>query len=144
MREGRGNMLHRSVISGFEYLKSLDTLTLPNVTTTHTHDQKRKLRDAAANARDVYLNFLMPFGTLYDPYSEGADFVRGYPCSFRSGVPCAASCGLWRNLADLDAPTQALKTGERNTSYVDAVMTVPLKAMLPISGINVAFNRELM
>ncbi|CAF1697600.1 unnamed protein product, partial [Brassica napus] len=38
-----------------------------------------------------HLNFLMPFGTLYDPYSEGADFVRGYPCSFRSGVPCAAS-----------------------------------------------------
>lgn len=56
----------------------------------------------------------------------------------------AASCVLWLNLADLDAPTQALKTGERNTSYVDAVMTVPLKAMLPISGINVAFNRELM
>ncbi|CAF1886837.1 unnamed protein product [Brassica oleracea var. botrytis] len=39
---------------------------------------------------------------------------------------------------------QALKTEQRNTSYVDAVTTVPLKAMLPISGINIGFNRELV
>ncbi|KAF2562996.1 hypothetical protein F2Q70_00014385 [Brassica cretica] len=39
---------------------------------------------------------------------------------------------------------QALKTEQRNTSYVDAVTTVPLKAMLSISGINIGFNRELV
>ncbi|CAI0559574.1 unnamed protein product [Linum tenue] len=82
------------------------------------------------------------FNTLYDPYRNGADFVRGYPFSLRSGVTCALSCGLWLNLADLDAPTQALKTEKRNSRYVDAVMTVPARAMMPISGINIAFDRE--
>lgn len=84
------------------------------------------------------------FNTLYDPFREGADFVRGYPFSLRSGVQCALSCGLWLNLADYDAPTQALKAEERNSLYVDAVLTVPAKVMMPISGINVGFNRELL
>nr|XP_017226647.1 PREDICTED: probable UDP-arabinopyranose mutase 5 isoform X2 [Daucus carota subsp. sativus] len=84
------------------------------------------------------------FNTLYDPYRKGADFVRGYPFSLRSGVTCALSCGLWLNLADYDAPTQALKPTERNSRYVDAVLTVPVKAMMPVSGINIGFNRELV
>jgi reversibly glycosylated polypeptide / UDP-arabinopyranose mutase len=84
------------------------------------------------------------FNTLYDPFRKGADFVRGYPFSLRSGVDCALSCGLWLNLADLDAPTQALKPTQRNSRYVDAVLTVPTRAMLPVSGINIAFNRELV
>lgn len=84
------------------------------------------------------------FNTLYDPYRKGADFVRGYPFSLRSGVTCGLSSGLWLNLADLDAPTQALKPGQRNSRYVDAVMTVPVRALLPISGINIAFDRELV
>ncbi|XP_030540721.1 probable UDP-arabinopyranose mutase 5 isoform X1 [Rhodamnia argentea] len=82
------------------------------------------------------------FNTLYDPYRKGADFVRGYPFSLRSGVACALSCGLWLNLADYDAPTQALKPGERNARYVDAVLTIPTRAMMPMSGINIAFDRE--
>ncbi|XP_061357394.1 probable UDP-arabinopyranose mutase 5 isoform X1 [Gastrolobium bilobum] len=82
------------------------------------------------------------FNTLYDPFRKGADFVRGYPFSLRSGVDCALSCGLWLNLADLDAPTQALKPEQRNLRYVDAVLTVPVRAMMPVSGINIAFNRE--
>lgn len=84
------------------------------------------------------------FNTLYDPYQKGSDFVRGYPFSLRSGVPCALSCGLWLNLADYDAPTQALKPDMRNSRYVDAVLTVPLKSMLPVSGVNIAFDRELV
>lgn len=84
------------------------------------------------------------FNTLYDPYCEGADFVRGYPFSLRTGVECGLSCGLWLNLADFDAPTQALKPSLRNTTYVDAVLTVPTRAMLPVSGINIAFNTELV
>ncbi|KAJ6348565.1 hypothetical protein OIU77_006192 [Salix suchowensis] len=58
------------------------------------------------------------------------------------GVACALSCGLWLNLADLDAPTQALKPEQRNSRYVDAVMTIPSRAMMPLSGINIAFDRE--
>ena len=33
------------------------------------------------------------FNTLYDPYAPGADFVRGFPFSMRSGVPTAISHG---------------------------------------------------
>ncbi|KAL9660077.1 hypothetical protein QQ045_024888 [Rhodiola kirilowii] len=84
------------------------------------------------------------FNTLYDPYRKGADFVRGYPFSLRSGVNCALSCGLWLNLADYDAPTQALKPELRNSRYVDAVLTVPARTMMPVSGINIAFDREIV
>ncbi|KAJ8504121.1 hypothetical protein OPV22_005007 [Ensete ventricosum] len=84
------------------------------------------------------------FNTLYDPYRQGADFVRGYPFSLRDGVECLLSCGLWLNIADYDAPTQIVKPSERNTRYVDAVMTVPLRAMMPLSGINIGFNREVL
>ncbi|CAM8960134.1 unnamed protein product [Rhodiola kirilowii] len=84
------------------------------------------------------------FNTLYDPYRKGADFVRGYPFSLRSGVNCALSCGLWLNLADYDAPTQALKSELRNSRYVDAVLTVPARTMMPVSGINIAFDREVV
>ncbi|XP_058183223.1 probable UDP-arabinopyranose mutase 5 isoform X1 [Rhododendron vialii] len=84
------------------------------------------------------------FNTLYDPYRKGADFVRGYPFSLRNGVPCTLSCGLWLNLADYDAPTQALKPELRNSRYVDAVLTVPARSMMPLSGINIGFDRELV
>ncbi|KAK6144894.1 hypothetical protein DH2020_021714 [Rehmannia glutinosa] len=84
------------------------------------------------------------FNTLYDPFCEGADFVRGYPFSLRSGVECGLSCGLWLNLADYDAPTQSLKPDLKNSRYVDAVLTVPARTMLPVSGINISFNNELV
>lgn len=58
------------------------------------------------------------FNTLYDPYREGADFVRGYPFSFREGAPTAISHGLWLNIPDYDAPTQLVKPLERNTRLV--------------------------
>ena len=37
------------------------------------------------------------FNTLYDPYQEGSDFVRGYPYSLRAGVPTGVSHGIWMN-----------------------------------------------
>jgi Reversibly glycosylated polypeptide len=54
---------------------------------------------------------------LYDPYRDGADFVRGYPFSLRDGVPTAVSHGLWLNIPDYDAPTQLVKPHERNARY---------------------------
>lgn len=84
------------------------------------------------------------FNTLYDPYCKGTDFVRGYPFSLRAGVGCALSCGLWLNVADYDAPTQVMKPSERNNRYVDAVLTVPLRALMPASGINIGFDREAL
>lgn len=77
------------------------------------------------NALEQHIkNLLSPstpffFNTLYDPYRDGADFVRGYPFSLREGVPTAVSHGLWLNIPDYDAPTQLVKPLERNTRYTE-------------------------
>ncbi|XP_075482729.1 putative UDP-arabinopyranose mutase 2 isoform X2 [Primulina tabacum] len=102
------------------------------------------------NALEQHIkNLLTPstpnfFNTLYDPYREGADFVRGYPFSLREGVPTAVSHGLWLNIPDYDAPTQLVKPRERNTRYVDAVMTIPKGTIFPMCGMNLGFNRDLI
>ncbi|KAG1368669.1 UDP-arabinopyranose mutase 1 [Cocos nucifera] len=102
------------------------------------------------NALEQHIkNLLAPstpffFNTLYDPFREGADFVRGYPFSLREGVTTAVSHGLWLNIPDYDAPTQLVKPHERNTRYVDAVLTVPKGTLFPMCGMNLAFNRELI
>lgn len=126
------------LVSRKKYIISIDDDCIP------AKDSKGFLIDAVAQHLANLATPATPFffNTLYDPYREGADFVRGYPFSLRSGVTCALSCGLWLNLADLDAPTQALKPAQRNSRYVDAVMTIPSRAMMPISGINIAFDRE--
>lgn len=84
------------------------------------------------------------FNTLYDPYRNGSDFVRGYPFSLREGVPTALSHGLWLNAPDYDAPTQLLKLEERNKVHADITMTVPAGILYPMCSMNVAFNRELI
>lgn len=128
------------LISRKKYVISIDDDCIP------AKDDKGYQVDAVAQH---LLNLQTPatplfFNTLYDPFRKGADFVRGYPFSMREGVTCALSCGLWLNLADLDAPTQALKSEQRNSRYVDAVLTVPFKAMMPLSGINIGFSRDLL
>ncbi len=51
------------------------------------------------NALEQHIkNLLTPstpffFNTLYDPYTPGSDFVRGYPFSMREGAPTAVSHG---------------------------------------------------
>ncbi|KAL3749816.1 hypothetical protein ACJRO7_010873 [Eucalyptus globulus] len=126
------------LVSRKKYVVSIDEDCLP------AQDSTGNFVDAVAQH---IVNLTTPatpffFNTLYDPYCKGADFVRGYPFSLRTGVACALSCGLWLNLADYDAPTQALKPGERNARYVDAVLTIPTGTLLPVSGINIAFDRE--
>ncbi|TVU00087.1 hypothetical protein EJB05_54502, partial [Eragrostis curvula] len=102
------------------------------------------------NALEQHIkNLLSPstpffFNTLYDPYRDGADFVRGYPFSLREGVPTAVSHGLWLNIPDYDAPTQLVKPLERNNRYVDAILTIPKGTLFPMCGMNLAFDRELI
>ncbi|CAL9080350.1 unnamed protein product [Musa textilis] len=84
------------------------------------------------------------FNALFDPYREGTDFVHGYPFSLREGAPTAVSHGLWINIPDYDAPTQLVKPCERNTRYVDAVLTIPKGTLFPMCGMNLAFDRELI
>lgn len=76
------------------------------------------------NALEQHIkNLLSPstpffFNTLYDPFRDGADFVRGYPFSLREGAETAISHGLWLNIPDYDAPTQLVKPSERNRRLV--------------------------
>ncbi|KAI3932869.1 hypothetical protein MKX01_031851 [Papaver californicum] len=125
------------LMSRKRYIISIDDDCFP------ARDDKGLLVDAVAQHVTNLTTPATPFffNTLYDPCREGADFVRGYPFSLRSGAECALSCGLWLNLADYDTPTQAVKPNLKNTRYVDAVMTVPLRTMMPMSWINVAFDR---
>ncbi|OVA01666.1 Reversibly glycosylated polypeptide family [Macleaya cordata] len=128
------------LMSRKKYIVSIDDDCFP------TRDDKGWFVDAVTQHIDNLATPATPFffNTLYDPYRKGVDFVRGYPFSLRNGVKCALSCGLWLNLADYDAPTQALKPELRNSRYVDAVLTVPSRTMMPMSGINVAFDREVV
>ncbi|XP_027184406.1 probable UDP-arabinopyranose mutase 5 [Coffea eugenioides] len=128
------------LVSHKKYIISIDDDCIP------AKDDKGELIDAVAQHITNLMTPATPFffNTLYDPFRKGTDFVRGYPFSLRSGVQCGLSCGLWLNLADYDAPTQALKPGQRNSRFVDAVLTVPARAMLPVSGINIGFDRELV
>lgn len=84
------------------------------------------------------------FNTLYDPYHDGTDFVRGYPFSLRAGVPTAVSHGLWLHTPDYDAPTQLLKPAERNERHLEMTLTVPAGTLLPVCSMNLAFNRDLI
>lgn len=128
------------LVSQKKYIICIDDDCVP------ARDDKGNLVDAVAQHIDNLTTPATPFffNTLYDPYRKGTDFVRGYPFSLRNGVTCAVSCGLWLNQADYDAPTQALKPAQRNSRYVDAVLTVPLRAMMPLSGINIGVNREVV
>lgn len=125
------------LVSRKKYVISIDQDSLP------AKDPSGLVTDAVAQHITNLATPATPFffNTLYDPFRPGADFVRGYPFSMRCGVPCVLSCGLWLNVADYDALTQSVKPNERNTRYVDAVMTVPVGAMMPASGINIAFDR---
>lgn len=102
------------------------------------------------NALEQHIkNLLSPstpdfFNTLYDPYAEGCDFVRGYPFGMREGKPTAVSHGLWLNIPDYDAPTQLVKPAERNTRYVNAVLTIPKGSLFPMCGMNLAFDRDVI
>ena len=84
------------------------------------------------------------FNTLYDPYQEGSDFVRGYPYSLRAGVPTGVSHGLWMNQPDYDAPTQLMKIRERVSQMHEMVQTVPAGIFFPLCSMNVAFDREII
>ncbi|KAJ8465181.1 hypothetical protein OPV22_027733 [Ensete ventricosum] len=62
-------------------------------------------------------------------------FVAKDP-SVHEGSPTVVSHGLWLNIPDYDAPTQLVKPCERNTRYVDAILTIPKGTLFPLCGMN--------
>ncbi|TQD70179.1 hypothetical protein C1H46_044284 [Malus baccata] len=117
-----------------------NTIAVPDGFDYELYNRKdvNKVLEPADTFNSIFLH------TLYDPFANGADFVRGYPFSLREGVPTAISHGLWLNIPDYDAPTQLVKPLERNTRYVDAVMTIPKGTLFQMCGMNLAFNREVI
>ncbi|KAF2570261.1 hypothetical protein F2Q70_00006027 [Brassica cretica] len=108
------------LVSKKKYIVSIDDDCVP------AKDPKGVLVDAVSQHVTNLENPATPlfFNTLYDPYCEGADFVRGYPFSLRSGVPCAASCGLWLNLADLDAKGNDTSEVVSNRGFIPPALGV--------------------
>lgn len=51
--------------------------------------------------------------------------------------------GLWLNIPDYDAPTQMVKPAERNTKYIDMVMTIPKVWSLHSTGLSLAADCEV-
>lgn len=128
------------LVSKKNYIYTIDDDCLPikDSNGTHVNALLRHIQNLVTNSTPYFFN------TLYDPYREGSDFVRGYPFSLRRGVPTAISHGIWLNAPDYDAPTQLLKVDERNTRYADITVTVPVGVLYPMCSMNVAFNRKLI
>lgn len=109
VRQGNANTSYVCCNSKDSITETQPYLSLPAAS---PRPPKRAAALQDVNALEQHLqNLLTPatpyfFNTLYDPYREGADFVRGYPFSLREGVPTAVSHGLWLNIPDYDAPTQ--------------------------------------
>lgn len=82
------------------------------------------------------------FNTLYDPFLEENDFVRGYPYSLRGGAVTGISHGLWLGFPDYDAATQLLKMKERNHRFLDTTITIPVGTLYSMSSMNLAFSRD--
>jgi reversibly glycosylated polypeptide/UDP-arabinopyranose mutase len=71
-------------------------------------------------------------------------FPRGYPYDIRgSSFDTVIHHGLWSNVPDLDALTQA-KLPELRISPANEVSRVPTGRFFPMCGMNLAFRREMI
>ncbi|GFZ19207.1 reversibly glycosylated polypeptide 1 [Actinidia rufa] len=102
----------------------------------------------------------MPLHSTFRTFSPHQLLRSSTPCMIRSEMVLilsvgtllayvrvsrpAVSHGLWLNIPDYDAPTQLVKPLERNSRYVDAVLTIPKGTLFPMCGMNLGFNRDLI
>lgn len=69
---------------------------------------------------------------------------RGMPYQTSTDLrSCALNHGLWTNVPDLDAITQ-LATSRRDERFTPVEQVIPPGMYFPMSGMNIAFRRELM
>lgn len=66
-------------------------------------------------------------------------YTRGFPYGIRDSAPVVVSHGLWRGIADLDAPTQ-LTSPELQVDERPGVKVIPRGSYYPMSGMNLAFS----
>lgn len=69
-------------------------------------------------------------------------YMRGFPYAVREEAPVWVSHGVWKNIPDLDAPTQLVLGEDPEVEFYRG--PVPKGAMFPLCGMNLAFRREAL
>lgn len=72
----------------------------------------------------------------------GSPYMRGFPYGVRDEAPVWVSHGVWRNIPDLDAPTQLVLGATPPVSFYRG--PVPKGVYFPVCGMNLAFRREAL
>jgi reversibly glycosylated polypeptide/UDP-arabinopyranose mutase len=74
--------------------------------------------------------------------SHGSPYMRGFPYAVREEASVWVSHGVWRDIPDLDAPTQLVLGSRPHVDYYRGV--VPKGSLFPVCGMNLAFRREAL
>lgn len=119
-----------------KYIMTLDDDCLPVIGETQdTISQHRLLLDL-----QVPISWV---NTLTFP-----DFPRGFPYKLRREAQVMLSHGIWHEVADWDAINQIFRTYEECNGKLHAFGfyrgVIPRDVYFPLSGMNVAFRRELL
>lgn len=72
----------------------------------------------------------------------GSQYMRGFPYGVREEAPVWVSHGVWRNIPDLDAPTQLVIGTTPKVEFYRG--PVPKGICFPVCGMNLAFRREAL
>lgn len=73
---------------------------------------------------------------IYGPH------MRGFPYGVRQEAEALVSHGVWRNIPDLDAPTQLVLGDKPDVVFYAGV--VPKGIYFPVCGMNLAFKRKAL
>ncbi len=73
--------------------------------------------------------------------STASEYTRGFPYKARQEAEVVLSHGVWKGVADWDAPTQLIHGNKEVTFYKGIV---PKGIQFPLCAMNFAFKRELL
>lgn len=119
--------------AGFWYISKY----LPEVDTIITlDDDVLPLGDTIQDHLDT-LNKRVPISWV----KSCSEYTRGFPYAVREESPVMISHGLWKGVADWDAPSQLIN-GNPDIKLVS--QPVPKGIYMPFCGMNVAFKREVL
>lgn len=110
-------------LSSVEYIITLDDDTEPYGDTIKDH----------INA----LNQSVPVTWL----STASQYTRGFPYGIRNEAEVVLSHGVWKGIADWDAPTQLVK-GNPDIKFFKGV--IPKGVFYPMCAMNLAFKRKML
>lgn len=74
--------------------------------------------------------------------TEGYPYMRGFPYAVREEAPVWVSHGVWKNIPDLDAPSQLVLGESPEVEFHRG--PVPKGVHFPLCGMNLAFRREAL